>query len=85
VGRLGVHKDFHGQGIGRALMQYSVAVAFRMNSELSVGCRFITVDAYTNSISFYERLGFIRSQHKVYKKRKYPNMYYDIVSGPPIG
>jgi ribosomal protein S18 acetylase RimI-like enzyme len=85
VGRLGVDKDFHHQGIGRALIQYSVAIAFRMNSELSVGCRFLTVDAYTNSIGFYERLGFIRSQHKVYKNRKHPNMYYDIVSGPPIG
>ncbi len=85
VGRLGVDKDFRHKGIGSALMQYSVAVAFRMNSELGVGCRFITVDAYTESISFYERLGFIRSQHKVYKNRKHPNMYYDIVSGPPIG
>jgi GNAT superfamily N-acetyltransferase len=85
VGRLGVQKEFHGQGVGKALMRYSVGVAHRMNSELSVGCRFITVDAYPASIAFYERLGFIKSQHKLYKKRKSPNMYYDIVSGPPIG
>src|SRR5208282_2009269 len=52
VGRLGVEKNFHHQGIGKALMQYSVAIAFRMNSELSVGCRFLTVDAYANSIGF---------------------------------
>lgn len=85
VGRLGVDKDFHRQGVGKALMRYSVAIAFRMSSELGVGCRFLTVDAYTNSIGFYQGLGFVRSQHKSYKNRKHPNMYYDIVSGPPIG
>jgi ribosomal protein S18 acetylase RimI-like enzyme len=85
VGRLGVDKNFHHQGIGKALMQYSVAIAYRMNSELGVGCRFLTVDAYTNSIGFYEGLGFMRSQHKAYRNRKNPSMYYDIVSGKPIG
>ena len=85
VGRMGIDKKFHRQGIGTALIQYAVALAFRMNSELGVGCRFVTVDAYTDSIGFYERLGFIRSQHKTYKNRKHPNMYYDIVSGTPIG
>ena len=84
VGRLGVDTAFRNQGIDKALIQYSVAIAFRMNSELSVGCRFLTVDAYTDSIGFYERLGFIRSQHKAYKNRKHPNMYYDIVFGPLI-
>jgi GNAT superfamily N-acetyltransferase len=84
VGRLGVDYAFHRQGIGRALMQYSVAVAFRMNSNLGVGCRFLTVDAYPDSIAFYEHLGFVRSQHKTYRRSHHPNMHYDIIAGPEI-
>ncbi|SRR6266566_4057923 len=84
IGRLAVHRDFKGQDIGTALIKYSIGVAFRMNDDLNVGCRFLTVDAYPGSIRFYEKVGFKRSLHKTYKKRKNPTMHYDIVSGKPL-
>lgn len=84
VGRLGIHRDLQRQGMGSALMKYAVGVAFRMNTEIGVGCRFITLDAYPKSIEFYLRLGFVKSAHKSYKTRKCPSMHYDIVSGPTI-
>lgn len=84
VGRIGTHIDLQRQGIGRALMRYAVGIAYRMNSELGVGCRFLTLDAYPKSVDFYLQLGFTKSAHKQYRKRKNPSMYYDIYSGPPI-
>lgn len=84
VGRLGIHRDLQKQGMGSALMKYAVGVAFRMNSEMGVGCRFLTVDAYPTSVDFYTRIGFRKSLHKNYRTRKYPSMYYDIIAGPPI-
>jgi GNAT superfamily N-acetyltransferase len=84
VGRLAISKDFQRKGIGQALMKYSVGIAFRIGSDLNVGCRFITVDAYPASIEFYERIGFVRSMHKNYKKRKQPSMHYDLIQGKPL-
>jgi GNAT superfamily N-acetyltransferase len=57
VGRLGVHKDFQGQGIGEQLLDF-LKQTFVHNNR--TGCRFITIDAYNNprSISFYQRNGF---------------------------
>jgi len=84
VGRLGIHRDLQRQGMGSSLMKYAAGVAFRLNSEVGVGCRFITLDAYPKSVDFYLRIGFVRSMHQSYSKRKFPSMHYDIISGPPI-
>jgi GNAT superfamily N-acetyltransferase len=85
IGRLGIATKYQGQGIGTALMKYAVGVAFRMNDELGVGCRFLTVDSDPKAVGFYRNLGFVDSIHRAYKDRHYPNMHYDIVSGPSIG
>jgi GNAT superfamily N-acetyltransferase len=85
VGRLGIHKDFKGRDIGTALIRYSIGIAFRINSNLNVGCRFLTVDAYPASVGFYEKLGFVKSLHKKYRKHEHPSMHYDLVDGKSIG
>ncbi len=84
IGRLGTQVEYQKQGIGKALMKYAVGVAFRMN-EMGVGCRFLTLDSDKGAISFYEKLGFVFSQHRDYKKKDYPNMHYDLITGPAIG
>jgi GNAT superfamily N-acetyltransferase len=84
IGRLGTDNRYKGQGIGTALMKYAVGVAFRLN-ELGVGCRFLTLDSDKGAMTFYESLGFVYSQHRDYKKKDYPNMHYDLITGPPIG
>jgi GNAT superfamily N-acetyltransferase len=84
VGRLGIENRYKGRNIGTALMKYAVGVAFRMNDELGVGCRFITVDSDQDAVGFYTKMGFVMNLHRDYKGRKYPSMHYDIVSGPPI-
>jgi GNAT superfamily N-acetyltransferase len=84
VGRLGISKAHQKLGIGKALMRYSVGIAFRLSTEGNVGCRFLTVDAYPESIGFYESIGFVRSEHKFYKGKKNPTMHYDIIGGKPL-
>jgi hypothetical protein len=54
-------------------------------NEMGVGCRFLTLDSDKGAISFYERLGFVLSQHRDYKKKDFPSMHYDLITQPPIG
>lgn len=53
--RLGVADTMKGQGIGTVLLSFIKRFFFNDNK---TGCRFITVDAYSNAVSFYERNKF---------------------------
>lgn len=55
IGRLGVHKDYKKCGYGRAILDY-LKVLFITDNR--TGCKFITVDAYNESLAFYEKNGF---------------------------
>jgi hypothetical protein len=63
IGRLGVQKNLQRSGVGTHLLRYTVGVVVRLNRELNVGCRFITLDAYPKSVSFYERKSFVFNKH----------------------
>lgn len=60
IGRLAVRKPLQGQGIGTALIRFSVDKALSI-AEL-VGCRLLTLDAYPERVEWYERLGFVRNR-----------------------
>lgn len=53
--RLATSKDCQGEGLGTMIVNMIVA-SYRNDSK--AGCRFITVDAYANAITFYEKQGF---------------------------
>lgn len=76
IGRLGVHQDFQGKGIGQSLLDYIKGSFVTLNK---TGCRFITVDAYNNpkTLSFYQREGFkfLRNNDTDAKTRM---MYFDL-------
>jgi GNAT superfamily N-acetyltransferase len=55
IGRLGVSKSFQGQGVGTIILDYLKGLFINNNR---TGCRYITVDAYRNSLSFYEKNEF---------------------------
>lgn len=55
IGRLGVHNDFKGTGIGTTILDY-IKRSFAFDNK--TGCKFITVDAYRQSLKFYEKNGF---------------------------
>ena len=55
IGRLAISKDFQGNKYGTQILDY-LKILFITNNR--TGCRFITVDAYKESIPFYEKNGF---------------------------
>ena len=84
IGRLGVRRESQRSGVGSCLLKYAVGLVVRMNQELNIGCRFVTVDAYPQSISWYERNGF--AFNKIYSdpSKTHPSMRYDILKSPEI-
>ena len=54
IGRLAVSENYAHQGIGEQILQY-VKVLFAFGNRS--GCRFLTVDAYSDAVSFYEEKG----------------------------
>jgi predicted GNAT family N-acyltransferase len=72
--------------IGKALLQYAVGSAIRIGKESGIGCRFVTVDAYPVSVSFYEKHGFVVNKNYVDKEKpeQHPSMRYDILKSAPI-
>jgi GNAT superfamily N-acetyltransferase len=63
IGRIGIQKEHQHSGIGTQLLIYTIGLVVRMNRELNIGCRFITLDAYPQSVSWYERKHFIFNKH----------------------
>jgi hypothetical protein len=64
IGRLAVvthRQKIH--GVGTSILQFSIGVALRMGAESGIGCRFITVDAYPKSISWYQEKHFVFNKH----------------------
>lgn len=58
IARLAVDKRLRGKGYGKSLMDYTIAfVTDKIMPH--VGCRFLIVDSKKESISFYEKCGFI--------------------------
>ncbi len=55
IGRLGVSERYKGAGIGTMIIDYLKELFISNNR---TGCKYITVDAYRQSLSFYEKNGF---------------------------
>ena len=55
IGRLAVNKESQIGGLGKLIIDYTKG-NFTTNNK--TGCKFITVDAYKNSLKFYEKMGF---------------------------
>jgi GNAT superfamily N-acetyltransferase len=56
IGRFAINKKFQTGGFGSKLMN-TIKYSFVVGNK--TGCRFIIVDAYTRSLNFYEKNGFI--------------------------
>lgn len=58
IGRLGVNKEFQGQGLhwGSETLDF---IKDWMVTDNKTGCCFITVDAYATAVEFYKKNGFL--------------------------
>lgn len=84
IGRLGVHRARQRDGVGKSLLKYAIGVVVRLNQDMNVGCRFITVDAYPKSVSWYQRHGFLFNKEYTDLSKTHPSMRYDILKSTPI-
>jgi ribosomal protein S18 acetylase RimI-like enzyme len=84
IGRLGVQNECKRMGIGTQLLKYAVGLVVRLNKEMSIGCRLITLDAYPDSIAWYQKNGFVFNKHYAKPENTHPSMRYDILKSPQI-
>lgn len=76
IGRLAVSRSYSGNNIGKAiLLQIKHMFATMRRS----ACRFITVDAYSGAVPFYEKCGFMFLSEKD-KNSKTRAMYFDLIN-----
>lgn len=78
IARLGVSTPFREThtGAGTALVRIALAIAIDLSER--IGCRLLTLDAYPESVAFYEKLGFVKNRAKVYQGREHPSMRLDL-------
>lgn len=56
IGRLGIDRNFKGKGLGKLIVNNIINDALELNEKQA--CKLVTVDAYSQSLTFYERLNF---------------------------
>lgn len=56
IGRLAVSADIQKSGIGKKIIDNIIAFCIEHNTNCA--CKLITVDAYSESLGFYEKMGF---------------------------
>ena len=80
IGRLGVSRDFAGQGIGSEALQFIKGWFF--SSSNKTGCRFVIVDAVNEPqvIAFYEKNDF----HCLFSSEEQEFLYTGDKKGQPV-
>ncbi|MDE6535816.1 MAG: GNAT family N-acetyltransferase [Muribaculaceae bacterium] len=76
IGRLAVSKVYSGNRIGEAIL---LQIKHMFSTMRRSACRFITVDAYSAAIPFYEKCGFSFLSEKD-KNSKTRAMYFDLIN-----
>lgn len=82
VARIGVCKDTRQscRGLGMHLMKFAAFVA--LGAAETHGCRLLTVDAYPDAVTFYEKLGFVRNKVSEHPGKTL-SMRFDLFSATP--
>lgn len=72
IGRLATDKEYERKGVGTYLYLNICGASFKILGIM--GIRFITVDSKNESIEFYQKMGFTKTN----VKKDYPTLYKDI-------
>lgn len=76
IGRFGVSNSYRNKGIGTDVIRW-IKELFITNNR--TGCRFITVDAYMDSLAFYEKNGFKYMTESDANSTTTRHMYFDLI------
>ena len=79
IARLATSASHKKRRIGTIMVKYIIGMALEFSKK--IGCRFITVDAYPNSVDFYMRLKFIKNLKD--GSGKNVSMRLDLIEPPP--
>jgi GNAT superfamily N-acetyltransferase len=71
VARLAVDYRFHRCGLGKKLLDFSVANALHLNNNFC-GVRFLTLDCYAHRLSYYKQFRFV--ENEVHNDGKPPHL-----------
>lgn len=77
IARLAIDKNLQQKGFGSMIMDWCINHV-RLAIMPHVGCRFIVVDAKRESVSFYEKFGFILLNTHDNHKDEHPLMFFDL-------
>jgi hypothetical protein len=77
IGRFGVTNPYRKSGVGTLIIRY-IKELFITNNR--TGCRFITVDAYIDSLPFYEKMGFRYMTDTDVESKTTRHMYFDLIT-----
>lgn len=79
IARLAVDKRHRKQGVGENLVFYAIALIKDRIAE-NVGCRFVVTDAKADSVSFYEKKGFVLLDSEANSLAEHKIMFIDLVN-----
>jgi len=74
--RIGVATSYQNLGFGKSLVDYAIGAVRSLQDEGIIAARFLTLDAYPNRVKWYERLGFVCNEHRIYARRQHPSMRF---------
>lgn len=60
IAQMGVDKRFKGKGLGQVLISHALLISQTVQAK--VGCRFVTLDAKTDVVTYYEKQGFRKNK-----------------------
>jgi len=72
IGRVAIDKKYNGKGIGSCIIKWVFGKCEDIGED--IGIRFVSVDAYDESIMFYEKNGF----HLFKSNKRNKPMYFDL-------
>lgn len=76
IARLATHADWEKRGIGTFMLSFSMATAIFLHRKY-LGCRFISVDAKKDRVSFYTDNGFKLVEST--RNKEHPKLYFNHV------
>jgi len=77
IARLAVDKALQGKGFGRMLLDWCIS-HIQLSVMPHVGCRFLVVDAKRDSVSFYQKGGFVFLNTEFNHSDEHPLMFFDL-------